>query len=267
MVFVTSDPHGHRSQLVDALRRAGLLDDNENWSGGTSTLWFLGDLLDRGPDGIGVIELVRRLIAQAEAVGGQVGLVLGNHEILALGTYRFARGLIDDDRILSWVLCWQQNGGLVADQRALTDDHVDWLSSRPVMVEHDGHLLMHCDTTAYLEYGSSIEAINAGVTAVLESSDIDAWWTLLERMNARYDFARSGGTTLAESMMHTLGVRRMVHGHSIIGDLMGVERSEVTQALLYARGQVLAIDGGMYGGGPCLVVSLDGWPDRVEEDP
>ena len=66
--------------------------------------------------------------------------------------------------------------------------------------------------------------------------------------------------------MATLGVRRMVHGHSIIADLRGIEPSEVDAPLLYCERQVLAIDGGMYAGGPCLVVSLDrlGLTDRCE---
>jgi hypothetical protein len=51
----------------------------------------------------------------------------------------------------------------------------------------------------------------------------------------------------------------MVHGHSIIGDLRGIEPHEVDAPLLYCERQVLAIDGGMYAGGPCLVVNLTGW--------
>jgi hypothetical protein len=72
-------------------------------------------------------------------------------------------------------------------------------------------------------------------------------------------FAREHGTAAAEEMMARLDVRRMVHGHSIIADLRGIEPFEVEAPLLYCQRQVLAIDGGMYAGGPCLVVNLDGW--------
>jgi hypothetical protein len=65
---------------------------------------------------------------------------------------------------------------------------------------------------------------------------------------------------VAEEMMRELGVRRIVHGHSIIADLRGIEPHDTDAALLYGRRQILAIDGGIYAGGPCLVVNLDGWP-------
>lgn len=262
MVFVTSDPHGHRQLLTETLQAAELVDDAESWSGGDASLWVLGDLMDRGPDGIGTVDLVMRLQREASDAGGEVGVLLGNHEVLALGMHRFAaRAVEGDHRVQSFVLSWQANGGHISDQAALTDEHVAWMSDLPAMVDHDGHLLLHSDTNAYLEYGESIDEINTAVSEVLHCDDIEAWWECLHRMTTRHVFARQDGREAAEQMMSTLGVRRMVHGHSIIGDLRGIEPSEVDAPLLYCGRQVLAIDGGMYAGGPCLVVGLDGWPD------
>ena len=42
MRYVVSDVHGHRDELVEALRSAGLLDADGHWSGGDATLWVLG---------------------------------------------------------------------------------------------------------------------------------------------------------------------------------------------------------------------------------
>lgn len=262
MVFVTSDPHGHRDQLVATLRAADLVDgtDEASWSGGGATLWVLGDLMDRGPDGIGTVDLVMRLQREAAAAGGEVGVVLGNHEVLALGMHRFGPHAVDkDNRVLSFILSWEANGGHDSDQSALTDEHIAWMSDLPAMVDLDGHLLLHSDTDAYLEFGDSITAINAAIAEALRSDDIDVWWEMLHRLTTRHVFAAEDGLSRAEQMMEQLGVRRMVHGHSIIGDLLGVEPSEVEAPLLYCERQVLAVDGGMYAGGPCLVVSLDGW--------
>ena len=44
MRYVVSDVHGHRDELVEALRSAGLLDAAGHWSGGDATLWVLGGL-------------------------------------------------------------------------------------------------------------------------------------------------------------------------------------------------------------------------------
>ncbi len=59
-VFVVGDVHGHRDVLVELLRSAGLVDGGERWSGADAQFWLVGDLVDRGPDGIGAIDLVRR---------------------------------------------------------------------------------------------------------------------------------------------------------------------------------------------------------------
>lgn len=262
MVFVTSDPHGHRDQLAATLHAAGLVDDAESaaWSGGDATLWVLGDLMDRGPDGIGTLDLVMRLQEEAADAGGEVGVVLGNHEVLALGMHKFAPQAVDKDRrVLSYILSWEANGGHDSDQKALTDRHIEWMTRLPAMVDLDGHLLVHSDTDAYLEFGDSIGAINATIGEALRSDDIDRWWELLHRLTTRHVFARDGGRARAESFMAALGVRRLVHGHSIIGDLRGIDPADVDAPLLYCERQVLAIDGGMYAGGPCLVVDLDGW--------
>ena len=260
MVFVTSDPHGHRDQLVETLQAAGLVDTSESWSGADATLWVLGDLMDRGPDGIGTVDLVMRLQGEATDAGGHLGVVLGNHEVLALGMHRFAERAIEGDpKVLSFILSWEANGGHVSDQQALTAEHIDWMSDLPAMVDLDGHLLLHSDTDAYLEFGDSIDEINAAISEVLHGDDIELWWECLHRLTTRHVFAREHGTAAAEEMMARLDVRRMVHGHSIIADLRGIEPFEVEAPLLYCQRQVLAIDGGMYAGGPCLVVNLDGW--------
>src|SRR4051812_28525151 len=94
-LFVTSDPHGHLDELRAALRRAGLVDDDGDWTGGTSRLYVLGDLFDRGPDGIGVIDLLMSLQTQAEEAEGEVTVILGNHEVLAVGVHLFGTQDID----------------------------------------------------------------------------------------------------------------------------------------------------------------------------
>ena len=60
-VFVVGDVHGCRDVLAGLLRDAGLVDADERWTGADARVWLVGDLTDRGPDGIGAIDLVRRL--------------------------------------------------------------------------------------------------------------------------------------------------------------------------------------------------------------
>src|SRR5439155_16725976 len=122
--------------------------------------------VDRGPDGLGAIDLVMRLAAQAADVGGRVDTLLGNHEILLLGMHRFGDTEVPSDfGPRSFARSWEINGGQQSDQDGLTSEHVDWLVGRPVLTLVEDHLLMHSDTVEYLNWGNDIVEINAPVHA------------------------------------------------------------------------------------------------------
>ena len=82
------------------------------------------------------------------------------------------------------------------------------------------------------------------------------WWELWRCMTTRYAFSGSEGPARAREMLDALGGSRIVHGHSIIGDLADMRSESVVEAWSYADGLALAIDGGIYNGGPSLVVPL-----------
>jgi len=262
MHYVVSDVHGHVEELVAALRRAGLLDADRGWSGGQARLTFLGDYFDRGPDGIAVVDLVRRLQEQAGASGGRVDAMIGNHEILALGMRRFGDRPVSSElgSRRSFAHSWALNGGKLRDQQRLTGEHVGWISGLDSIGLAGPDLLLHSDTTEYLRWGATIDQVNDAVRTVLAGDDLDQWWQCWVRLTSRYAFAGIDGGEVAESLLDQLGGTRIVHGHSIITTFTGQHLSEVRGPFSYAGGRVLAIDGGVYGGGPCLVVRLDPAP-------
>ncbi len=77
-----ADVHGDLSALQKLLRAAKLTDESDIWIGGDATLVQTGDLLDRGPDERAVVDLMLRLAKEAEAAGGQIVQLNGNHEIM-----------------------------------------------------------------------------------------------------------------------------------------------------------------------------------------
>ncbi len=177
-------------------------------------------------------------------------MLMGNHEILALGRYRFPSSKFAE----SWLI----NGGKRRDQAGLTDEHIDWLATLPLMALAGEFLLMHSDTTEYLAWGDSIDEVNESVRSSLaDADDLEAHWDVWARLTSRYDFAGSDGAQVAGQMLSTYGGEVIVHGHSIIGTLLDIPSPEVTQPLLYADGLVLDIDGGRYDGGPLLIVRMD----------
>ncbi len=264
---VVGDVHGHREELLAALRRTGLVDESGSWSGGDAHLWFLGDFVDRGPDGIGVIDLVKHLSGEAAAAGGLVETLLGNHEILLLGMHRFGDTEVPSDfGPRSFARSWEMNGGLVSDQEGLTAEHVAWLTDRPVLALVGDQLLMHSDTLEYLGWGEDIEAINARVREVLHSDDLVQWWEVWRRMTTRYAFRGPQGEQTADELLTVLGGRRVVHGHSVIADQLGILPVQVDGPYEYAGGKALGVDAGLFVGGPCLVVELP-WLSAAEPTP
>ncbi|NJN64248.1 MAG: hypothetical protein HC882_04790 [Acidobacteria bacterium] len=83
-VVAIGDVHGAFDELTSVLRGVGLIDDQLTWSGGSTHLVMLGDLVDRGPRSIDVLELLIALQPQAKKAGGRVHVVLGNHEAMLL---------------------------------------------------------------------------------------------------------------------------------------------------------------------------------------
>ncbi|MEP6799309.1 MAG: methyltransferase domain-containing protein [Lapillicoccus sp.] len=268
MLHVVSDPHGHLDELVAALQEAGLLDAEGAWAGGRGELWFLGDFFDRGPDGVGIVDLVMRLQPEAAQAGGRVGSVLGNHEVLAVGMHRFGDTTLPRRpgalRARSFARSWVLNGGEAADQRRLTDNHLRWLRALPALALVDGWLLLHSDTDEYLGWGDSLDTVNAAVRSALDG-DLAAVWELWRGLTDRFAFREEVvGEVAAQRVLSRLGGRRLVHGHSIIATLRGGGVAGTTGPHAYAGGLALAVDGGLYAGGPLLVVELDRSPGTTD---
>ncbi len=83
-VVAISDVHGAYDAMVRTMQNAEVLGEDLQWSGGATHLVVTGDLLDRGPDSRQAMDLLMRLEEAAVAAGGQVHLLLGNHEVMNL---------------------------------------------------------------------------------------------------------------------------------------------------------------------------------------
>jgi hypothetical protein len=79
-VYAISDVHGMYGKLTQLLLENGLIDESGHWTGGRALLVVVGDSIDKGPQSIDVIDTWMRLQPEAQAVGGRVVVLLGNHE-------------------------------------------------------------------------------------------------------------------------------------------------------------------------------------------
>ncbi|MBQ0983305.1 metallophosphoesterase [Streptomyces sp. F63] len=265
-LYVVGDVHGYLDELRAALLAQGLIDSQDRWAAGNTRLWFLGDFTDRGPDGIGVIDLVMRLSAEAAAAGGYCKALMGNHELLLIGAKRFGDTPVSSGAgTASFHAAWLLNGGQRSDMDRLQDHHVQWMARLDAMAEEDGHLLVHSDTTAYLDYGDSIEAVNDAVTETLQRADAEECWDLFRKFTKRFAFRDQGGAEAVRALLGAYGGRRIVHGHSPIPYLTGQVGSEdgedggapvVEGPHVYADGLAVAMDGGVTMAGKMLVAQL-----------
>lgn len=85
-VWVASDLHGQLRTVDRLLSAAGLTDGADTWTAPPATaLVVTGDVVDRGPDSLGLARRLVSLRAQAPLRAGMVAILEGNHEAQVLG--------------------------------------------------------------------------------------------------------------------------------------------------------------------------------------
>ncbi len=253
--YVIGDVHGQYARLVRLLKDAKLADERLRWSCGQAALWFIGDYCDRGPDGIGVLDLIMNLQQQAREVEGRVGALLGNHEVVILA----ARCMGDAPTAGpggNFHGHWLVNGGLELDLARLEDRHAEWLLSLPALARVGNWLFMHANSIGYLKYGSSIEHVNHELGGLLERKDPAEWDQLLGAMGRDFGPGKPGSREKIDLLLSTFGAKRLVHGHTPISGMTKEDPLQVTQALVYENGLCVNVDAGMYMGSSGFVYKL-----------
>jgi hypothetical protein len=256
---VIGDVHGQYDKLIRILRDADLISGDLRWTGADSALWLIGDLVDRGPDGIKVIDLAMRLQREAAAAGGSANTLIGNHDILLLAAYHFG-DWPRKRRPESFTAIWERNGGNPEDLALLDGRQVEWLSNLPTMTHCGPYLLTHGDTMLYTRYGRTVTQLNANMRELRHTMDPVAWYRLLSEFGEHRVFTSATGPKRAHEFLEHFGGERIVHGHTPISRITGGEAAQVTAPLIYADGLCVDVDGGMYLGGPGFVYRLPAFP-------
>jgi len=121
---IIGDVHGHYDALMHLLTVASVKDDQ---------LFFLGDLIDRGPQSKQVVDFVK---------DGEHVCLRGNHEAMVLGA------LLNDDKS---TLNWYRNGatetlqsfGGVKNGLDVLTGYLAWLQALPLYLDLGDLLLVH----------------------------------------------------------------------------------------------------------------------------
>ncbi len=118
-------------------------------------LWFVGDLVNRGPDSLNTLRFVRQL-------GERAVCVLGNHD-LHLIAVAAGRARLRDDDTLDEVL-----------QAPDRDELLDWLRQRPLLHRHNAYAMVHAGLLPQWSVEDAL-ALAQEVEAVLRGPDYHAF--------------------------------------------------------------------------------------------
>ena len=159
-VVAVGDSHGAFDEFVTILQGTGLVDEKLSWRGDRTHLVSVGDLLGRGDYGRQVMDLMMRLQEEADAAGGAVHVVLGNHEVMNLvGDLRY----VSDGDYAQFGAETRRGlpAGYHARRAAFAPDgeYGRWLLGLPVAIIVNDSLFLHGGISARLE-GLSLATLN-----------------------------------------------------------------------------------------------------------
>lgn len=257
-IVVVGDIHGDIDAARAAFQLADAINDSDEWIGGNLVVVQLGDLIGRSYEDREVLDLIFALRRKAEAAGGQVHVLIGNHEVFgarlrvdyvdsqAYPIFEGIPGLDLDDSRLSHLPAHQRargaaliSGGFYARQ----------LAELPTVLRLGDTIYVHGGVTPYwAKYG--IDRINEEVSqwfagSIVEpksATGVDAGNPDDNVMMSRHfskDVSDEDCEMLGESL-RILNATRMIVAHSV--------QESITP---YCGEQVWAVDVGMsrfYGG-------------------
>ena len=257
-IVAIGDLHGDLEATRAALRLAGTIDEQDRWAGGTMVLVQTGDQLDRGDDEFEILDLLDALTVQAQAAGGAVHVLNGNHEYMnAAGDFRYVTpgGMAD----------FADAEGVDADAAAVADlpeplraraaaflpggPYAEVLATRNTAVIVGDTVFVHGGVLP--KYAAKLDALNeSGRRWLTQGGPPPAELLAPDGLVWLRDYSVPEPTPQAcadlDAALSTMKVSRMVVGHT-------VQASGVTSA---CDGKVWRIDVGMakhYGGEPAAL--------------
>jgi hypothetical protein len=200
-IVAVGDVHGAYAEFAGVLRRAGLIDAKERWTGRRAVLVQTGDVVDRGAESRRALDLLRRLEREAARAGGRVYALLGNHEVMRMiwdwryvspeEIQAFTNGASADLRERAYTISAAEAERAAAAQQTAFDapafrdrfmkaiplgfiemryafgpmgEYGQWLRERPAVVKINGIVFVHGGVSA-----TSAELGCEGINAALRS--------------------------------------------------------------------------------------------------
>ena len=169
-LLAVSDIEGNLVAFTSLLQAHGVIDGQLTWTFGTNELVTVGDFMDRGDDVAALLWLVQKLELEAEAEGGRVTFILGNHESMNLrGNWEYASG-----KYKALAATLDPNEDPSESYRAFLNEETyfgKWLRAHPTMVRRGEYLFVHAGVHPDIaDLGLNLSQINEAVARNLGSN-------------------------------------------------------------------------------------------------
>lgn len=235
-ILVLSDIEGTFDGLYKLLLTGGVIDKQFSWIFESGHLVICGDLFDRGDEVTTCLWLLYKLEDEANAKGGYVHVILGNHDIMNLSEdFRYVHP--NYQQVASLM------GKTYQDLFSINTELGRWLRTKNIMERIGDYLFLHGGVSQTInESGLSLKQINNRVRPYYEMSGYDS---LLNSAHVMPFF--SGDTSpfwyrgyfvdprasmaQVDSTLNLFKVKRIIVGHTIVDSIQ----------TLY-EGKVVAID-------------------------
>ncbi|MBE9034005.1 metallophosphoesterase family protein [aff. Roholtiella sp. LEGE 12411] len=121
---VIGDVHGHYEGLMTLLEAIAPTSDDQ--------IYFLGDLIDRGPNSSQVVNFVKQ---------NNYPCLLGNHEQMLLSI--LTNKSVSSPRMQAWLYSGGQATVASYNQATIPDEHLDWFKALPTYLDLGDFWLTH----------------------------------------------------------------------------------------------------------------------------
>jgi hypothetical protein len=164
-IFVLGDIHGRYDALINLLINNRVIDRELNWIFEEGQLVLLGDVFDRGANVTEVLWYLHELQIQSRKAGGNVHLLLGNHEVMAMtGVDRYI-----NSKYRHFTQYTQTYYSTLFEKNTVLGR---WLRSRNVIVRINDYLFLHAGISPeFAAYDLDYSEVNSRVRQYLNSDD------------------------------------------------------------------------------------------------
>ena len=263
-IVVISDIEGNYYSFANLLIGNKVTDENLNWTFGTGHLILNGDFVDRGKYVTQVLWLIYKLEQEAEAAGGYVHFIVGNHEAMNLeGNFKYVkdkyRRLADDLGIL-YVDFYNKNNEMGR-----------WMRSKNIVEKIGDNILTHggisktllnkklnfndINEIAQANYGIDLHNDISTIPNLLFGRYGPLWYRGLVKDDNYYSKASEFDVT---KMLEYYDSDRIIIGHCIVDDIStdyngkvvridlhhpeNENSDEISKALLIEKGILYKVD-------------------------